>query len=217
MVIDRDSLAERDIPYLGWFLEGAVSSFRHYAWYAREHQGDNRFSLVVGHPDYDAGKALGLGLARGKIFLGTWENLVEYNVRLPLPSSSLGTRQIGNALLKGLYSLYERPFPQGQFPIDMEGIALELGVQREVMVRSLQRLVDDGLVHNSRSMADSWPGAFIWLTSAGASFVEQNLLGLTDERGQEVMSQQAVASSASDPASGRSGSRKRWASPKSHL
>jgi hypothetical protein len=137
MVIDRASFAERGIHYLGWELEGAVTSFRHYTWFARSDDEKYEFSVVSSHRDYQAAKEAGLALARGKIFLGTWSHLGSYTVDLNSRAQQAPMQFIRNAILGGLARLYEGGHP-ADVQIDLKGVASEMNADHRIVLRAVK-------------------------------------------------------------------------------
>lgn len=75
---------------------------------------------------YDEAARTGLAAARGKIFLGTWRQEDNHLLHLPVEEHRVPTLEIRNAILRGLFRLYERGFEGGDFQIDLEGVATKI-------------------------------------------------------------------------------------------
>jgi len=185
MDFDLYSLRELPFPYLGWYLEGkAVLGARlTYQCHAAEHQGEGVFRVTV-VPDNVAGgqeaqlraaKETSLALAKGKVFLGTWEHQQEYHVNLPLAREKMPTQQIRDRILGGLFRLYEDDFAEDTFQVDVQGIASELRVSRSAVERALDWLYDKGFINDHGTLGQHRGTGHFWLSSAGAAYVEERL------------------------------------------
>jgi hypothetical protein len=184
-MIDLDSLRIPEIPYLGWHLEGAAGppASGTYVCYAREDGGPGTFKVttdarqVVSRREdrYAEGQRAGLAITKGKVFLGTWQQEKDHRIVLP-HERKVPTIQIRRLILGGLYRLYEQGFEEGDFQIDIEGIALDIGVKTILVTRALdflyaEKLIDDyGTLGRNRTTGD------VWLTPKGVQYVEAQRL-----------------------------------------
>lgn len=195
------------MPYLGWWIEGQAGRgiASRYVWYASEDKDRDfaQFSVSISaRYGYEEAMEAGLALTKGMIFLCSWRDGEEREVALPLVQRTRSTREIADAILRGLYRLYEGGFAKSDAPIDMAGAAAELGTARELFMRSVERLVHDGHVQGAGDFSfTNWPTGNIWLTPAGATYVEEKLLAPPARERNEVMKEQVEVEKATDPAS----------------
>lgn len=184
-MVNLDALPRDQEVHLGWTLETKPEFFETYLCYAWAGEGDGSFRVrarAVGDGDaparFEASRALCLQAARGKIFFGTWQRDAEYDVE-PLSSSrNLATPLIRQMILRGLHRLYEEGFQDGDFQIDLDGIALELGVKRELVDRAVDFLYEHGYVEEPHTMGQHRGTGYVWLTHDGAEFVESQGLAV---------------------------------------
>src|SRR3972149_3815623 len=112
MSTDLDAMRER-VPYLGWWLECQAGPMRGpviFCWYANEDKGDGHFDvsvdaskLTLARPQrWEEAKRHGLAVARGKVFLNTWQHDGSYSLVLPVDENPITTAQIRDAILGGL-------------------------------------------------------------------------------------------------------------------
>ena len=144
MTVDLGTLRQGPVPYLGWYLEGAAEFIRTYIWNANEDREDgasfqvtiNARGLPLEHlQQYQEAQRVGLAIARGKIFLGTWKQGEDHHEALPPARRKVEQQVIRDSILRGLHRLYEEGFEDGEFQIDLEGVALELYVKHELVTR----------------------------------------------------------------------------------
>jgi hypothetical protein len=166
--------------YLGWYLAGELSagSGGTYIWYADEDRGTGQFAVSVKGPregDYDAQikSALNRGrsICRGKIFLSSWEQGARYLAPPPVPKS-LPTPEIRRALTCGLHRLYEAGFDEGDFKVDLRGVADELETEYVLVLRAADHLIAQGLVAKNPPNSQLSFLATIWLTPEGVAEAE---------------------------------------------
>ena len=209
MVLDLDSLREAPLPYLGWYLEGkAIGGGQPtYRCYASEHLGSNVFQVTVvaasvaGEREarFRAAKDAGFALAKGKVFLGTWQHQQDYNVKLPLAHNRLPTQEIRDRILSGLFRLYENDFAPDSFQVDLDGIASELGVSRLAVERAVDWLYDSGLIKDHGTHGKHRGTGHFWLSSAGAAYAEERLQSSLDTAGAAPVTSERDATFATDP------------------
>lgn len=176
---------DRDVPYLGWYLETAPEFLETYVCHAWEDQGDGAFSVraraLSTDPDalarFEASRLLALGLAKGKVFLATWEQGVQYGNEEAI-QRTVPTPLLRRLVLQGLHRLYERGFGEGDFQIDLDGVALELGVKRELVDRAVDFLYEAGHIGDYGTFGRHRGTGDIWLTHQGAGFLESQGLGV---------------------------------------
>ncbi len=170
---------DRDIPYLGWYLAMAPEWHGTYVCAAQEDEGDGLFRVKVDvrrtisdhREQFERSREVSLGIVRGKIFLGTWQQDEQYDIKLPY-QRSVPTPLIRQLVLRGLHRLYEQGFKNGDFQIDLEGVALELGVKVELVHRAVEFLYQNGLIEDYGTIGRDWQTGDIWLSHKGAEFVE---------------------------------------------
>ncbi|MCH7998979.1 MAG: hypothetical protein IIA91_05825, partial [Chloroflexi bacterium] len=121
---------------------------------------------------YQKAQRVGLAIAKGKIFLGTWKQGEDHHVALPPARRKVEQQVIRDSILRGLDRLYEEGFKEGEFQIDLEGVALELGVKHELVTRAVDFLFDRGLIDDPRTMGRHREEGYMWLTTEGADYVE---------------------------------------------
>jgi hypothetical protein len=182
VVVNRETLRQDSTPYLGWCLEGEPGPLGSgkYSYVANEDRGSGAFGLLVDvsalvsfqAERYSEGRRLGLLIGKGKIFLGTWRQGHVHEVVLPT-SGSLAGQEIREAILRGLYRLYEQDFQNGDFAVDLDGVSLELGVARVLVDRAVDYLIDEGLVEEFGTIGRNRKTGDFWLTTRGVKFVEQ--------------------------------------------
>lgn len=185
-MVDLTTLPRDQEPYLGWYLETAPELFETYVCYAREHDGDGAFRIEArahaGVDDaaarFEASRTLCLRVSRGKIFLGTWLQNAEYEMESPPSRRNLATPLIRQLILRGLHRLYERGFEDGDYQIDLDGIALELGVRRELVNRAVDFLFESGYIEEYGTMGRHRGTGDLWLSHTGAEFVESQGLAV---------------------------------------
>lgn len=187
------SLDELDLDsetYMGWEITGEAKlmplrSYTCYAWPADESPG---FSFqIIGERSAGEGgareqaKKAALEIVKAKVFLGTWLPGGEYARSLEDgisgPGSGLGVRE---RILNGLYRLWSDGVDPESIRLDLDGIAMELGVTRGQIDRQMELLVDLGAVADIYSDGDrlatladmDWRDGWCWITSKGAVLVE---------------------------------------------
>jgi len=180
-MIDRDSLRVKPVPYLGWYLEGepGPAGTGTYIWYANEHEGPGVFKVVTDtahvsrdlEQRYAEARRAGLAIGKGKVFLATWRQNEEHRVVLP-HKRKVPSVQIRGMILRGLHRLYEEGFEEGDFQIDIEGIALDLGVPTALVVRALGFLYSEGLIDDYGTLGRNRSTGDVWLTPKGVQYVE---------------------------------------------
>lgn len=184
-VINRGDFERGPEPYLGWYLEGTPGPPNQpasYICYASEHKGEGRFQVVVHAPGFNLNREEQYGnassaafpLAKGLVFLGTWNQGNEHELTLPAEVNNVLSPQIRDALIRGLHGLYESDFKQSDVTVDYEGVALALGVSESMVIRAVQYLMDSSLVSDEPStLGLNWKTGTIWLTAAGVEHAEQ--------------------------------------------
>jgi hypothetical protein len=180
-MVDLDALRSESIPYLGWYLEGAAGPLASwtYVWYAHEDDGPGAFKVTTGarqafgNPEdgYREAQRAGLAIAKGKVFLGTWRPNQDHRVHLP-GRRKVPTLQIREMILRGLQRLYEEGFQEGDFQIDVEGIALDIGVTVDLVSRALDFLYAQGLIDDYGTFGRNRSTGDVWLTAKGVQYVE---------------------------------------------
>ncbi len=185
-MVNLRSLPRDKEAYLGWYLETAPEFLETYVCYAWEDKGDGKFSIKAradssaqdAESRFEASRKLSLLAAKGKVFLGSWQQGEEYVVGA-LSLREVPTPLIRQLLLQGLHRLYERGFRERGFQVELDGLALELGVQRVLVDRAVDFLYERGLVDDTHAMGRNRGTGYLWLTHSGASSVETQ--GLTAE------------------------------------
>lgn len=181
--IDRDGLRQKDIAYLGWWLEGEpgpAMAPASYLWYATEHKGSGLFTVTTEasrsqrdrREQYEEAAQAGLAAAKGKIFLGTWRQEDNHLLHLPVEERHVRTLEIRQAVLLGLYRLYERGFEAGDFQIDLEGVGVELAVSQKLVLTAVEFLYDKGRIGHYGTLGRDWRTGDIFLSADGVEYVE---------------------------------------------
>jgi len=209
MVLDLGTLREGPVAYLGWYLEGEAigRGWPAYRCHASEDQGSNVFQVTVvagsvagdREARFRAAKDASFALAKGKVFLGTWQHQQDYNVNLPLAHNRLATQEIRDRILSGLFRLYENDFAADSFQVDLDGIASELGVSRLAVDRAVDWLYDGGLIKDHGTFGQHRGTGDFWLSSAGAEYAQETLPSALDTAGAAPMTSQRDATFARDP------------------
>lgn len=114
-MVNLDTLPRDREPYLGWYLETAPEFLETYVCYAWEDDREGSFRVKARAPStsaqaeerFEASRRLSLSIARGKVFLGSWQQGVEYEVKSP-QRRELPTPLIRQLILRGLHRLYEK-------------------------------------------------------------------------------------------------------------
>jgi hypothetical protein len=170
----------------GWWLEGEPSPTplpARYIWYATEDNGGGLFTVATSasdfpgdrHAQYGEAARIGLAALKGKIFLGTWSLKEAHTVEVPIVSRRLPTPLIRESILRGLYRLYENGFEGGDFQVDQEGVAIELGVTPALVSTAVEYLFDKGLIEHYGTLGRNWSTGDFWLSTSGVDFVESEL------------------------------------------
>jgi hypothetical protein len=179
---DLNAMRER-VPYLGWWLEGQAGRPRGpvtFVWYATEHQGTGLFQVtadasklpVARAQQWAEAKRIGLAAARGKVFLNTWQQTPNHLLAVLIEEKPIATREIRTAILQGLYRLYEAGFEEGDFKVDIDGIAVELGTSVRLVSRAIKFLYDSGLVEDYGTFGRNWSTGDIGLSAEGVKYME---------------------------------------------
>lgn len=185
MSTDLDAMRER-VPYLGWWLEGQAGPTPGpvvFIWYATEDKGSGLFEvsthasgLALARPQqWNEAKRLGLAAARGKIFLNSWQNGESHTLELPVEENPITTAEIRNAILEGLYRLYEAGFDESDITVDIDGVAVELRTSAKLVQRAIKYLYDNGLIEDFGTMGRNWSTGDIWLSTSGVDHFESVL------------------------------------------
>lgn len=183
--INLDELPRDREPYLGWYLETTPQPLRTYICYAWEDEGEGAFRVSVNvrgvvsehREQFDQSRELSLGVARGKVFLGTWRHDEQYDVKLPY-QRNVSTPLIRQLILRGLHRLYEGGFNADDFRIDLQGVALELGVKVELVHRAVEFLYQNSLIEDYGTMGRNWKTGDFSLSHKGAEYVESQGLAV---------------------------------------
>lgn len=180
-MIDLDSFRCPPVPYLGWYIEGAAGPppSGTYVCYAHEHDGPGTFKVTTDarqvasrwEDRYPEGQRAGLAITKGKVFLGTWQQEKDHRIVLP-HERKVPTAQIRRLILGGLYRLYEQGFEEGTFSIDIEGIALDIGVKTILVTRALDFLYAEKLIDDPEAFLRNRETGHFWLTPKGVRHVE---------------------------------------------
>ena len=208
MVLDLGSLREGPVAYLGWYLEGEAigRGWPTYRCHASEDLGSNVFQVTVvagsmpgdREARFRAAKDASFALAKGKVFLGTWQHQQDYNVKLPLAQGRLPTQEIRERILRGLFRLYENDFAEDRFQVDLDGVASELGVTRSAVDRAVDWLYDAALIKDHGTLGKHRGTGHFWLSSAGAAHVEERLPSRLNTVGAAPMTSERDTSFATD-------------------
>jgi hypothetical protein len=180
-MVDLDALRCEPIPYLGWYLEGAAGPLTSwsYVWHAHEDDGPGAFKVTTGarqafanpQDGYLEARRAGLAIAKGKVFLGTWRPNQDHRIDLR-HRRKVPTVQIREMILRGLQRLYEEGFQEGDFQIDIEGIALDIGVTVDLVSRALDFLYAQGLIDDYGTFGRNRSTGDVWLTPKGVQYME---------------------------------------------
>lgn len=163
-----------------WAVAGPVT----FTWYATEDRGSGLFQVAVDASrlplvrpqQWAEAKRIGLAAARGKVFLNTWQHTANHLLALPIDEKPIATREIRTAILQGLYRLYEAGFEEGDFKVDIDGIAVELGTSVRLVSRAIKFLYDNGLVEDYGTLGRNWSTGDIWLSAEGVKYMESALV-----------------------------------------
>jgi hypothetical protein len=158
--------------------------FGHYRWYANEDRGNAKFSVAVDasavsatdEERYKVALEAGQRLARAKIFLHGWQLGRAYQVALPPRPQSIPTSIIRVNVLRALYRLYEAGFSDEDICVDIEGVALEFGVQGTLVHRAIDYLMENDLVRSGGTIGRSSQNGFVFITASGVDTVESETL-----------------------------------------
>jgi predicted nucleotide-binding protein len=188
MVLDLDALRVNDVPYLGWHISGAPGrgTTPSYKCYARRDRGEEGFTIQADVPNlwvdrttrWEESQHGAILLAKGKVFLGTWEDGAEYDYSLPIELAEPVFATLRPMLIRGLFRLYRENFSPSDIQIDLDGAALELRVERHTVVRAFEQLVETGVAATPATHTSNPSTGHLWLTHAGA--LEAEVIGLSE-------------------------------------
>lgn len=180
-MVDLDLLRRKPIPYLGWYIEGAPMGVGtgKYVWYAHKDAGAGTFKVTTDvrqisaslEQAYEDAIRAGLAIAKGKVFLGTWRQDEDHQIALP-HEQRIPTAQIRSMILRGLHRLYEEGFKEGDSQVDIEAIAMDLGVPTHLVERSIEFLYKEGFIEDPGTAGTGWSKGDFWLSSKGVQEVE---------------------------------------------